>query len=175
MRASRARRSSAPAGRVVQSLSRRPPRHPDRRSAKRRRSTPTGDRISSACAVLCMLQISDGALLKLFTCLHGVSNFLQDAAEMSCQRAVDLCRVTELSRFELRSSMWHALRQLFCFHRNYGVAAEAGRMFLRCRNCGHRTTGWVIKPGLAEDDVHQSRDAGAGRTAPAVQRPASAG
>jgi hypothetical protein len=40
--------------------------------------------------------------------------------------------------------MWLFLRRLFCFHHDYGITAEPGSIFMRCRKCGHRTAGWNI-------------------------------
>ena len=39
--------------------------------------------------------------------------------------------------------MWTLLRRLLCHH-DYGIASEPGRVFLRCRHCGHGTPGWTI-------------------------------
>ena len=39
--------------------------------------------------------------------------------------------------------MWALIRRAFCHH-DYSIASEPGLMFLRCRNCEHRTTGWTI-------------------------------
>ena len=39
--------------------------------------------------------------------------------------------------------MWGLIRRAFCHH-DYSIASEPGLVFLRCRNCEHRTAGWTI-------------------------------
>ena len=47
--------------------------------------------------------------------------------------------------------MLSAFRHLFCLHRDYQISAEPGVIFLRCRTCGRRTTGWLLHPASEEE------------------------
>lgn len=40
--------------------------------------------------------------------------------------------------------MWTLLRRLLCLNHDYGITAEPGTIFMRCRKCGHRTAGWQV-------------------------------
>jgi hypothetical protein len=40
--------------------------------------------------------------------------------------------------------VWTVIRRLFCFNHDYAMCAEPGVIFLRCRRCAHRTTGWTL-------------------------------
>jgi hypothetical protein len=42
------------------------------------------------------------------------------------------------------SNMWTLLRHLLCLNHDYGITAEPGAIFMRCRKCGHRTAGWHV-------------------------------
>jgi hypothetical protein len=50
------------------------------------------------------------------------------------------------------------LKALYCYltgRHEYAVTCEPGQIFLQCRNCHRRTTGW----GLREEHAHAQRTA----------------
>jgi hypothetical protein len=53
--------------------------------------------------------------------------------------------------------MFDAFRHLFClFQHDYRVTAERGTMFLLCRSCGHRTTGWQLNAAVGQGTIQTS-------------------
>lgn len=57
------------------------------------------------------------------------------------------------------SNMWTLVRRLFCLNHDYGITAEPGTIFMRCRRCGHRTTGWhVDAEGADAQRVRRARE-----------------
>jgi hypothetical protein len=46
--------------------------------------------------------------------------------------------------------MW---RSIYCYlsgQHDYNVTCEPGAIFLRCRACGQRSSGWALREALAE-------------------------
>lgn len=46
--------------------------------------------------------------------------------------------------------MW---RSIYCFlsgQHDFGVTCEPGAIFLQCRACGQRSSGWALRDALAE-------------------------
>ena len=49
--------------------------------------------------------------------------------------------------------MW---RSIYCYlsgEHDYQVTCEPGAIFLRCRACGQRSSGWELREALAERSV----------------------
>jgi hypothetical protein len=41
--------------------------------------------------------------------------------------------------------MWKSIGCYLSGHHEYGIACEPGSIFLRCVNCGKRSTGWAVQ------------------------------
>lgn len=47
--------------------------------------------------------------------------------------------------------MWRAIYCYLSGQHDYAVTCEPGAIFLRCRSCGQRSSGWELRDALASE------------------------